>query len=265
MNLRYPAYLYPAVPIPPPPIAPLRGRLDGRVVTWTFDRELGDRQLPTEFVLQELWDLDLPGPGIEVTGDDARTIVDFCNRFGPLPRPFHPPADHVAGGDGPGLVVPAAGVTTVEDAQQWLLTLQASAQYLADGASGTEDQHRLHLEVLDLGLSSCPWGAGPLEGPSTPSSDLFTAAALMLHGMTVGPDPVRRCAHATCGRPFVHQRVPGDDHRGHLRTKGVMFCTPRCARAAAQRAYRQRSRKTDAGTVTPTADTGTSDTEQGQQ
>jgi hypothetical protein len=50
--------------------------------------------------------------------------------------------------------------------------------------------------------------------------------------------PTRRCAK--CNQLFVHQQ--GRAIKGTNRSRGVLYCTASCARAAAQRAYRARKR-----------------------
>jgi len=47
----------------------------------------------------------------------------------------------------------------------------------------------------------------------------------------------RECANETCSNTFIAQ---GGTPRKGAHIKGVMYCTPECARAQAQRAYRRR-------------------------
>ncbi|MEE8600288.1 hypothetical protein [Euzebya tangerina] len=54
--------------------------------------------------------------------------------------------------------------------------------------------------------------------------------------------PARRCQNETCGRFFGHQQ--GRAEKGHNRSVGVKYCTPRCARAQASREWRRRQRDT---------------------
>jgi hypothetical protein len=243
----------------------LRASVDGDLVRWRLDANLTGRRLPPEFVFCELWDLEVPERPDELTEEQTNSMIEFCNRFGPLPAPYRP-GDHTTADSATRLRdLDDVATNTTDDVRCWLLDLKDSARYLADVQHATEEQHLRHLAVLDLGLRNCPWGARTTASAPSNDCDLVTVAALMLHAITVGLDPVNRCAHTTCGRPFVHQRLPGHDQRGHLRTKGVMYCTPKCARAAAQRAYKQRTRTRLSGNVTPSSNSGAPQTDKGQQ
>jgi hypothetical protein len=53
--------------------------------------------------------------------------------------------------------------------------------------------------------------------------------------------PTRRCANTRCSQLFVHQQ--GRATKGTSRSRGVLYCSASCARAVAQRAYRQRKHR----------------------
>jgi hypothetical protein len=100
--------------------------------------------------------------------------------------------------------------------------------------------------VLNLTAAGC----GPRIDLATPDGSpaptnttapdlLSSLAAQMVAHVSVGA-PARRCAHPPCRRWFTHQqgRAVHDRHR----SRGVRYCSSNCARAAAQRAYRDRQR-----------------------
>jgi hypothetical protein len=70
-----------------------------------------------------------------------------------------------------------------------------------------------------------------------PSVSLHEALAVQLANAVADTTPLRRCANETCGRWFVRQS--GRNQYGP-RTRGVIYCDQRCARAQAERARRRR-------------------------
>lgn len=67
---------------------------------------------------------------------------------------------------------------------------------------------------------------------------LYATCCLERHNHVVDEIPYKRSAH--CRRLFVHHRGRAEHHQH--RSRGVKYCSVQCARAAAQRAYRERSR-----------------------
>jgi len=76
------------------------------------------------------------------------------------------------------------------------------------------------------------------EPQSTP---LHAICALELFNHIVDNAPYHTCANERCRRTFVHQQ--GRSEKGQRRSSGVLYCTPECARATAQREYRRRRRR----------------------
>ena len=70
--------------------------------------------------------------------------------------------------------------------------------------------------------------------------DLYPICALELYRHVVENAHYTLCENETCGRLFVRQI--GRAKYGQHRTRGVLYCTPSCARAQAQREYRRRNR-----------------------
>jgi len=77
---------------------------------------------------------------------------------------------------------------------------------------------------------------------NAPRPDLFCAMCVQLFNVMAEGLPMRWCAN--CGNPFLRQQ--GRARENQNRTEGVKFCTPQCANADAQRAYRAR-KKLEAG------------------
>lgn len=73
------------------------------------------------------------------------------------------------------------------------------------------------------------------------STDLFAVCCLELFNHVAEKAVYKTCANETCGRWFVRQqgRAVHDQHR----SRGVKFCSYRCARAHTQREYNRRRRR----------------------
>ncbi len=69
---------------------------------------------------------------------------------------------------------------------------------------------------------------------------LYAILALELFNHILDNAEYHTCANDRCRRTFVHQQ--GRAEKGQKRSLGVMYCTPACARATAQRKYRRRKR-----------------------
>ncbi len=88
-----------------------------------------------------------------------------------------------------------------------------------------------------MGLAGPSPDPVPATGPARPHT-LLTALTIQLFNDIAAATTYKVCANERCRRLFVHQRGP--DGTRQPRTRGVIYCSARCARAQAQRAYRQR-------------------------
>jgi hypothetical protein len=86
-------------------------------------------------------------------------------------------------------------------------------------------------------------GVEPLREP--PDLPLYTLCALELFNHMLQGAEYRICANERCNRRFVLQQ--GRSEKGQHRSRGVKYCSPACARATAQRTYRQRRKRAEAG------------------
>ncbi len=68
--------------------------------------------------------------------------------------------------------------------------------------------------------------------------------ALELYNHIASGQFARVCQNETCGRRFVSQY--GRSQHGLSRRTGVLYCTPSCAQAQAQREYRRFDKKPNA-------------------
>jgi hypothetical protein len=81
----------------------------------------------------------------------------------------------------------------------------------------------------------------PTPGPETAA--LYAVCALELFNHIIDSAEYHECANERCKRTFVHQQ--GRSEKGQRRSRGVIYCSPECARATAQREYRRRRRRRD--------------------
>ncbi len=153
------------------------------------------------------------------------------------------------------LAKPRASATTVDLWKEWasdglptavaqrdleLLALQQRAleglqAVLAVGLVPFAPRLEIHDPILNAAL------AGDAAGqPWLKHLPLFSVCCAELFNHVLDSEPYRICANERCWRLFVRQE--GRATKGTKRSSGVRFCSASCARAQAQRAYRQRRR-----------------------
>jgi hypothetical protein len=121
---------------------------------------------------------------------------------------------------------------SVDDARgAWM----SFAHYLNTGLGGHHPYFRYSARVSS---DEGPLAVGATEAPAV---DLYTALCLQLLNVIVEEIPPRECANEPCPNLFVRQT--GGAQYGQYRTRGVVYCSPSCARAQAERERRRRNRK----------------------
>jgi hypothetical protein len=149
---------------------------------------------------------------------------------------------------------------TLEDARWWLKTARALARTWSyverdrDPVSVWDEEGFVEINeadlwaqftlALDAGLrpfraratfrQTYPGGYGNTFG--APVVGLYSAACRQVFNLIVNKETAHECDK--CGRIFVHQL--GGAVEGRYRSIGVIYCTPKCARAEASRKYRRR-------------------------
>jgi hypothetical protein len=239
---------------PSSPILPLVHVKDRQV-------EGGSAPLPSEWIMRDLFNLNL---------DRDVEVQALLDRFPWLWSPAWPRNDLDRA------IIPAERhrhlrsldvgwepFCTVEDARWCLKALRALVNtwicacsnrdplgYWADEGFITDDPSidfgvgfdvwRAFTTILNSGLQIWTPGSRFGDPADTVAFDLFTAGCQQLFNYMVTKDVTpRRCENANCQQMFVHQLGgPGNWHRN----KGVRYCSPKCARAEAQRQYRRRSK-----------------------
>jgi hypothetical protein len=223
-----------------------------------FPGEWVVRQLPEEWVLRQLADSDL---------DDA-AVMTLLSAYGGVPpgryffESWVPDDVKLAPGDLLyGLAIEDR--TTVEDARWWLKTARALAGVWARASRGEDPADAWSAEGFweepELPRETACWdrfahalsiGLRPFQAtvehvdasgkahPVGGTVDLYSAACLQVFNLIVGECNAVRCENETCEHVFAHQL--GGSQFGQHRSKGLRFCTPECARAQTQRAYRRR-------------------------
>jgi hypothetical protein len=83
-----------------------------------------------------------------------------------------------------------------------------------------------------------PLNVEPKRGPTF--VPLYAICALELFNHIIENAEYHTCGNDRCNRTFVHQQ--GRAEKGQRRSRGVIYCSPSCARATAQREYRRRRR-----------------------
>jgi hypothetical protein len=258
---RYPVTLWPTAPLEPKPVqrsAVVVG--DDGMLVWGAGLEA--QKLPDEWVLRQLRDADL---------DDDTAVAALLNEYGRIKGPYSAPgfipddAGTKLGDDwGDTLAVEASehfeleDGTTIEDARWYLKTARALAGTWAHvgrdedpvtvwADEGFRDRvvdsldPELHWDMftglLNEGLASYHahaatnvWGAGAVG--------LYSAACLQVFNLIVGKCDAFRCENEPCPIVFAHQ-IGGAKLR-QFRSKGLRFCSPKCARDQTQREYRRR-------------------------
>ncbi len=121
---------------------------------------------------------------------------------------------------------PAAGLRD-EDARE------ACAAFLCAVLNEALSPFRAHLTLHR--------GAPAGRGEPGWHANTYQALALQLANDIAEGVPYKVCANRTCGRIFVRQR--GTAVHGQYRSSGVLYCSASCAKAQAQRNYRQRQRR----------------------
>jgi hypothetical protein len=94
-------------------------------------------------------------------------------------------------------------------------------------------------------VNSDPALTGALTG-GRPMPTLYQACALQIYNYIVEGVPFSRCANETCRGLFTKQRGRaqyGEDNGGWNRSKGVKYCSHRCAKAQSERERRRRLRR----------------------
>lgn len=245
MQANNPPTFHPTVwPAEPPAVPPvtryvLTEARGGRAEVVDVDRAREQAVLPPDFVLREL---------LEVPATEAGALA-LMQEWGLL-------ADM------------ATGVLDVGQARWNLCRLQAIARHLIAMAAHDEDGERgAWLPFAELAQWGPPtlnearmWFRDALNealrpftvhvrlGPddaalARPGVNLYNACGLQLARYLASELTVNRCANERCGRYFSVQRGGARSDYGQHRSRGVLYCSPLCAKAQAERQRRARRRQ----------------------
>ncbi len=277
---RFRIIAWPGPTVPEPPVHPWTGDvIEDEFLT--YRAKGAPKELPDEFVLRELLDIDV---------DNSAAIIEFTEQWGLLtsltpgagsqPDPFALLPRHetergetdramraltdltARTGANPYYTVPHAAAALhlrVMRAltRQWIAAQQGDddeavlGAWAAEGLTeppSLEDAWRRWEEHLNTALRPFQVsvhvavhddGSTRAEGVLTPNT--YAAMALQLANLVAENAALSICSNDACARVFSRQR--GRAEFGQHRTRGVLYCSPTCARAQAQRAYRRRKRE----------------------
>jgi len=187
--------------------------------------------------------LDTPGPGLSY----EETLAEF--RFGALLIRDLVYAWQILSGAEP--VPPTYRWQSVPDGH--VVVTSEVYEFLEENGFDPSPRHEAHsflLSILNPGLA--PFhprldSTGLTEhapGAIFQLVPLYAICCLELYNHISDGIPYRNCANETCRRLFVRQ--VGRAEHGQHRSEGVKYCSKHCARAMAQRRYRERKRATSA-------------------
>jgi hypothetical protein len=253
--------------------------IEGRGLAYSArDEDIHSVELPDEFFLRELMDLDVR---------DFSAFIQFQKEYGRLESQRHIdgiiPIEYEIGPSGT-IPIPAPWLEQVQlqpwadydhrtESYQQLGVVYEEALVLRDAVrvwlflrdrmdfeelreswesdivprpKSPEDAVSHLSEVLNFGLMPfSPWvrfegiPLGVGEGWEEPFEGLFGAVCIQLFNALLEVVPVSKCANENCKRFFQKQRGRAQSPVDQRWTKGVEFCTAHCAQAHHARLLRQ--------------------------
>ena len=221
--------LWPGSVVAIPPVARVDATLSEDLQIVLIGGSLTDVELPEEFVLRQLLDLDVQADAEADMDTDA--LLDFVATYGvPLTEPSSSvELEHLA-----------EGVRSLQDlVRLWVSLVELPEDAELDLADVERLVRRLNEGLLRLHPSAT------LDGRS-PAVDLRAACHLQLHNLMVEVAEgvlLRRCQNERCGRAFLRQYDM--TARTKHRVKGLRFCSLRCARNQAKREFHRRQKESD--------------------
>jgi hypothetical protein len=214
--------------------APTSYKLDGDQLVWGPLWRYKAFPIPSRVYLHELRRIDL---------HDGEQLLEFSNQFGALGVCHDPgtsmPLDEIR--------EPAALIRTLTSVyhlhENGLFTDEGIAEWKwdTDWLAPPTDPYEGH-EFFTNEMNR-------LLGPVTPTvgfgnhqqrpSTLLDALVIQLFNDVAAGVTYKSCANENCGELFVDQI--NSKGKRHSRKTGTLYCSPRCAKAQAQRNYRRRN------------------------